>query len=160
MLCVSRSSLLGAGLLYYVQLTYYIKRPIIGNIYWQYTIQVGNCGSSSYLCFLSTALASPAAGALTPPLCFTNTLQDKIVTFVILGPDLSPPLVKATVLRAGNPLTPEPLEVAVAVAQAGGVVAATPPAARVLVVVAWTRVHREGDVEAGHVVRHVAVEVE
>ena len=116
---------------------------------------------SFYLCFLSTALASPAAGALTPPLTFTNTLQDKISHFRhFSGPDLSPPLVKAAVLRAGNPLTPEPLEVAVAVAQAGGVVAAAPPAARVLVVVARARVHREGDVEAGHVVRHVAVEVE
>ena len=123
-------------------------------------VQIQYCGASSYLCLLSTALASPAAGALTPPLSFTNTLQDKIVTFVILGPDLSPPLVKAAVLRAGNPFAPEPLEVAVAVAQAGGVVAAAPPAARVLVVVARARVHREGDVEAGHVVRHVAVEVE
>ena len=79
---------------------------------------------------------------------------------IILGPNLSPSFVQAAVLWASNSLTSKPLEVAVTVAQAGGVVAATPPAAGVLVVVARAGVHREGDVEAGHVVRHVAVEVE
>ena len=69
-------------------------------------------------------------------------------------------LVEPTVLRTGNPLTTEPLEVPVAVAQARGVVAAAPPTARVLIMVAGAGVHRERDVEPSHVVGNVAVEVE
>ena len=51
-------------------------------------------------------------------------------------------------------------EVPITVAGAGGVITAAAAAAGVLVVVAGTRVDAEGDVEAGHVVGHVAVEVE
>ena len=69
-------------------------------------------------------------------------------------------LVEPTVLRTGNSLTAEPLEVPVAVAQARGVVAAAPSTACVLIMVAGAGVHRERDVEPGHVVGNIAVEVE
>ena len=74
--------------------------------------------------------------------------------------NLATSLIEATVLRTGNSLTTKPLEVPVAVAQARGVVAAAPPTARVLIMVAGAGVHREGDVEPCHVVGNIAVEVE
>ena len=79
---------------------------------------------------------------------------------IISSSNLATSLIKATVLRTGNPFTAESLEVPVTVAQARGVVAAAPPTARVLIMVAGAGVHREGDVEPGHVVGNIAVEVE
>merc|ERR1719233_355713 len=95
----------------------------------------------------------PLSAVLPPPL--THAL-----THLLLLVTLPPPLCTATVIWTRSHLTAWPLDIVITVTDPSTHITAATATARLLVVVAGAAVHREGDVEPRHVVRHVRVKVQ